>query len=37
MLNRFDDLDRNFATMDHLRRSMDRLFDEPRPGAPAVA
>ncbi len=28
MLNRFDDLDRNFATMDHLRRSMDRLFDE---------
>lgn len=34
MLTRFDDLDRTFAMMDHLRRRMDRLFDdEPRRGA----
>jgi HSP20 family protein len=28
MLTRFDDFDRTFATMDQLRRRMDRLFDE---------
>ncbi len=32
MLSRFDDLDRTFATMDHLRRRMDRLFDDFEPG-----
>ncbi len=31
MLSRFDDLDRTFATMDHLRRRMDRLFDDYEP------
>lgn len=31
MLNRFDDFNRSFATMDHLRRSVDRLFDEMDP------
>jgi HSP20 family protein len=28
MLSRFDDLDRTFVTMDHLRRRMDRLFED---------
>ena len=28
MLTRFSDIDRTFAAMDHLRRRMDRLFDE---------
>jgi HSP20 family protein len=28
MLNRFEDFDRTFATMDQLRRHMDRLFDD---------
>lgn len=28
MLNRFEDFDRTFATMDQLRRRMDRLFDD---------
>lgn len=32
MLTRFDDFDHPFATMDQLRRSMDRLFDEIEPG-----
>jgi HSP20 family protein len=34
MLTRFDDFDRTFATMDRLRRRMDRLFEElePDPG-----
>lgn len=31
MLTRFDDLDRTFATMNRLRRRMDRLFDELEP------
>jgi HSP20 family protein len=31
MLTRFDDFDRTFATMDHLRRRMDRLFEEFEP------
>ncbi len=33
MLNQFEDFDRTFATMDHLRRRLDRLFEdfEPRP------
>src|SRR5262249_52756315 len=34
MLTRFDDLDRTFAAMDHLRRRMDRLFDEYDPAKP---
>jgi HSP20 family protein len=34
MLSRFDDLDRTFATMDHLRRRMDRLFDDFEPAPP---
>jgi HSP20 family protein len=28
LLNRFEDFDRTFATMDQLRRRMDRLFDD---------
>jgi HSP20 family protein len=28
MLTRFDDFDRSFAAMNHLRRRMDRLFEE---------
>jgi HSP20 family protein len=31
MLSRFDDLDRTFASMDHLRRHMDRLFADLEP------
>jgi HSP20 family protein len=31
MLTRFDDFDRTFATMDQLRRRMDRLFEEFEP------
>ncbi len=31
MLTRFDEFDRSFATMDHLRRSMDRFFEELEP------
>jgi HSP20 family protein len=31
MLTRFDDFDRTFATMDHLRRRMDRLFEDFEP------
>ena len=31
MLTRFDDFDRTFAAMDHLRRRMDRLFEESEP------
>jgi HSP20 family protein len=31
MLNRFDDFDRTFAAMDHLRRRMDRIFEEMEP------
>jgi HSP20 family protein len=32
MLNRFDDFDRTFATIDQLRRRMDRLFEDFEPG-----
>ena len=32
MLNRFDDFDRTFATIDQLRRRMDRLFEDYEPG-----
>jgi HSP20 family protein len=31
MLNHFNDFGRSFATMDHLRRNMDRLFEELEP------
>jgi HSP20 family protein len=31
MLNRFDDFDRTFATIDQLRRRMDRLFEDFEP------
>jgi len=31
MLARFSDIDRTFAMMDHLRRRMDRVFDEFEP------
>jgi HSP20 family protein len=31
MLTRFDDFDRTFATMEHLRRRMDRLFEDFEP------
>jgi len=31
MLTRFDDFDRTFATMDQMRRRLDRLFDELEP------
>lgn len=34
MLTRFDDFDRTFATMETLRRRMDRLFDEYDPSRP---
>lgn len=34
MLTRFDDFDRTIAAMDHLRRRMDRLFDEYDPERP---
>jgi HSP20 family protein len=32
MFNRFDDFDRTLAVMDHLRRRMDRAFEEMEPG-----
>jgi HSP20 family protein len=33
MLTRFEDFDRTFSTMNHLRRRMDRLFEELDPAA----
>jgi HSP20 family protein len=32
MLSRYDEFDRTFAAMDHLRRRMDRLFEDMDPG-----
>ena len=32
MLNRYEDFDRHFATMEQLRRRMDRLFESYDPG-----
>jgi len=34
MLSRFDDFDRTVAAMDHLRRRMDRMFDDFEPARP---